>query len=149
MEKAIRASEMAQSYFRNNKYFCAEAVLKSILEVYDYPMREEIVKFATGFSGGVGREGCICGAISGGVLCLGMFFGRYNAGDPAGVKAIELTAKLYERFTEKHKHTCCRILTRKLEKGTPERLNQCLSLIGEIAYETVCIIEENKESRII
>ena len=35
---------------------------------------EDVIRMASGMAIGVGKSGCICGALNGGVLAIGMFF---------------------------------------------------------------------------
>ncbi|WP_245547365.1 C-GCAxxG-C-C family protein [Halobacteroides halobius] len=39
-------------------------------------MPPEMVKLASGFSIGIGKSKCLCGAVSGGVMALGLNYGR-------------------------------------------------------------------------
>ena len=42
-------------------------------------IRNELIpKIATGFGAGIGGRGLVCGAISGGIMALGLKFGRNN-----------------------------------------------------------------------
>ncbi|NLN75800.1 MAG: C_GCAxxG_C_C family protein [Armatimonadetes bacterium] len=68
------AKEIAIDYFAQ-KYSCAESVLLGLLEAHeiDCPVAPRI---ATGFGGGFGSFGEVCGAISGAVMALGLQFGR-------------------------------------------------------------------------
>lgn len=58
--------------------FCAESVLQAVAEQagIDSPL---IPRIATGFCSGMARTRGMCGAVSGGVMALGMIFGRDNA----------------------------------------------------------------------
>ena len=88
---------------------------------------EELLSVATSFSGGMG-VGCLCGAVAGAQMIVGSQFGRENkSGNEviARVKAKELVQK----FMETHKATCCRILTRGLEMGSPERKAHCTNMV--------------------
>lgn len=142
--KADRVRKNAENYYRNGDFYCSEAIVKAVLEEYDYPMSDEIVKLASGFPVGVGGQGCICGAVSGGIMCIGMFYGRKKEKDEAVNKTMMLSSELYKRFTANHKHTCCKILTRSMELGSEKHMEQCIALTGEVAYHAVSIIEENK-----
>jgi C_GCAxxG_C_C family probable redox protein len=57
---------------------CAESVLQAFAE--SCGIRSEFIpKIATGMCAGIARTGGICGAVSGGVLAIGMITGRGNA----------------------------------------------------------------------
>jgi C_GCAxxG_C_C family probable redox protein len=57
---------------------CSESVLQAVAE--SRGVRSELIpKIATGLCGGLSRTGGICGAVSGGVLAIGMVTGRSDA----------------------------------------------------------------------
>lgn len=62
----------------NSGFYCAESVLLAVTEHAGIhsPL---IPKISTGFCGGISRTKGICGAVSGGVMALGIIFGRANA----------------------------------------------------------------------
>ena len=64
-----------------------------------------------GFGGGVGRQGLVCGALTGAVLVLGC---KANAEEPNPVKAMDLSFRLVEtfmqRFRERHGSVNCKDL---------------------------------------
>jgi C_GCAxxG_C_C family probable redox protein len=82
----------------------------------------------------------MCGAVSGGILCLGYFFGRVQAKDDKVNKAMALSKELYDTFTGNHKVACGKILTKGMELGSPVHIEQCISFTGEIAAKTAEII---------
>ncbi len=51
-------------------------------------------KLATGFGGGIGRKGSLCGAFTGSIMAIGMRMGRTNPKDKDGV------AKVYSKCQE-------------------------------------------------
>lgn len=68
-----RAIELFSSGFH-----CAESVLQAVAEHAGIhsPL---IPKISTGFCGGISRTKGLCGAVSGGVMALGMIFGRTSS----------------------------------------------------------------------
>ena len=133
----------AEEYYRSGNFYCSEAIVRTIIESFDSTIDLSVVKAASGFPVGIGGSGCTCGAISGGVIAIGLFFGRSEGKDPAVNKAMELSAQLYKKFTNAHKISCCKILVKGLELGSDKHMQQCISLTGEMAYETAKIISEN------
>jgi hypothetical protein len=72
------------------EFLCSEAVLITLAECLGVESKL-IPRIATGFGAGVGREGEVCGALSGAVMGLGLKFGRevspvspWTAGGPTG-----------------------------------------------------------------
>lgn len=93
----------------------------------------------------MGSMGCTCGALTGGIIVIGLLYGRNKAGSPEVSRAIELTARLYQTFCQKYKISCCKVLTKNMEKGSPEHRAQCISLTGEMAYQTARLILEEEQ----
>ena len=121
----------AAEYF-NNGYSCSESMIKWASEKGLVP--EELVSVATPFSGGMG-SGCLCGAIAGAQMIIGYLYGKNNKNvneELARKKAKELIQK----FTDTHKATCCRVLTRGLDMGSPERKAHCANMV-EFCEKTV------------
>jgi C_GCAxxG_C_C family probable redox protein len=46
-----------------------------------------IPRIATGFGGGIGKQGEVCGAVSGGVMVIGLLRGRTQSDDRAAKEA--------------------------------------------------------------
>jgi C_GCAxxG_C_C family probable redox protein len=137
--------ERAESYYLAGDFYCSETVLKVISEYFDTELPEDIVALASAFPHGVGGSGCICGALVGGTMALGVFFGRTVAKEDAKVKkAMELSRELHDLFREKLKVTCCRVLTKKLIHGSPEHKQQCARIAGRVTEETAKIIIREK-----
>jgi C_GCAxxG_C_C family probable redox protein len=107
-------------------------------------MPEALIAAASGFPVGVGRSKCMCGAVSGAVLCLGYFFGRTAPStpqDPKILKSLELANELQTAFREKHKGVlCCHVHLQGLEMGSAEHAAQCVCFTGEMAVKTAEII---------
>ena len=116
----------AGEYF-NNGYSCSESMIKWAID--EGLVSEDILPLATPFSGGMG-VGCLCGAIAGAQMIIGAQFGRenkYGNENLARIKAKELMQK----FMEKHKTTCCRVLTRGMEFSGPNRKAHCTNMVND------------------
>jgi C_GCAxxG_C_C family probable redox protein len=96
---------------------CAQAVLQATTGSDD----PALLAIAKGFGAGVGGSKCLCGAVSGGVMALGLK-GREK-------KAGELVAA----FREKNRVTCCIALTRPYKWKSKEHLVNCRRLTVEMA----------------
>ena len=84
-------------------FHCAEAISRSILEVFsDDGAYSPLVKAASAFGGGiVGSTGELCGAFSGGVMALGYLLGRENPGEDlrdCGTLVNEFKKKFQQQF---------------------------------------------------
>jgi C_GCAxxG_C_C family probable redox protein len=131
----------AENYYRDGDFFCSEAVVKTIKDAFRAPFSDEIVALASGFPVGMGGSGCTCGAVSGGIMAIGMFFGRSHAKGEEVVRTMALSKELHDFFKDKHKCLCCRALTSGMTLGSKEHMDQCISLTGEVAERTARIID--------
>ena len=126
-------------------YFCCEAVMASIRNNFELDVPEEVIAMASGMAVGVGHSGCMCGALNGGIMALGMFFGRTEQNgpkDPKVVKCMELTNELHKWFRDNNgkKTVCCRILTREFDMSKGEHKKQCIYYTGLCAGKVADII---------
>ncbi|WP_305768234.1 C-GCAxxG-C-C family (seleno)protein [Candidatus Epulonipiscium viviparus] len=142
-DKVINLSEvrhLAEDYYRRGDFYCSEAVVKTIKDVFDLDISDDAIAMASGFPVGIGGSGCTCGAINGGVMCIGMVFGRREAKDDKVQTAMKLSGELHDNFKHNNKHLCCRILTRGMIKGSKKHMDQCIRLTGDVAYDCAKII---------
>ena len=114
----------ACEYF-NNGYSCSESMIKWAID--EGLVSEELLPVATSFSGGMG-SGCLCGAVAGAQMIIGSQFGRENKYGNETIARMK-AKELIQRFMEKHKATCCRVLTRGMEMGSPERKAHCTNMV--------------------
>ena len=135
----------AQNIFSTHQLMCAEAVLTCINQGLGGGLPPEMaVRLASGFAEGLSGSGCLCGALSGGVLALGLFLGRNGPGFTNRSRIANRTRLLHELFNQKYGATCCRMLTKHVKEGSPEHLGQCAGLTGAAAEMAARIILEEK-----
>jgi C_GCAxxG_C_C family probable redox protein len=139
-------------------YNCAESVLLAFLNEWDKYFRSGITSAAaTAFGGGMGRSGHICGAISGGLIAIGLTVGRTEAKDEdSKQEAYRAARQLLQSFNKQWGALDCRELT-QCDMSTPEgyekykelKLHEtkCSKIIRETTKMTANIIEKIKEGR--
>jgi len=118
MELAEKCQIEAEGLYRSGKYHCAEAVVEVVRKNFAAGIPESIVGTVSGFGGG-SSSGCICGAVSGGTVALGLVLANKK-------ETTHLTKELHTWFKEKYGVTCCKII-RQNHKGV------CPVLTGEVA----------------
>lgn len=102
------AAEAAARHF-DGGHNCAESVLRVFAEDRG---REDLIRLATGFGGGMGRDGDQCGALSGAVLAIGLLMGRDDPEDrEAKERCYDAVREVRRRFREACGRTDCRDLT--------------------------------------
>lgn len=130
-------SDLAPKYFLEEGYSCSESIARAAVELG--LASEEIISIATSFSGGMG-SGCLCGAVAGAQMIIGLLHGK-NKDNTARILAKEF----YKRFTDKHKVTCCKILTKDFKDfHSPERKQHCTNMVFECSKILDEILEESK-----
>ncbi|MBR6331630.1 MAG: C_GCAxxG_C_C family protein [Dehalococcoidales bacterium] len=137
--------EKAEQCYASGGFGCGESVVVTLIRELKLDAPIEMVSLASGFSAGVGGAGCTCGAVAGGIMILGLVFGRYQPNEPGGAIAKELSKELHNAFKDDHRAICCRILTKGLPPGSPERKAQCISFVGDVAEKVCNIIKREKE----
>lgn len=128
--------ERAEAYFSEG-YNCAQSVLLAMYEHWN-GKSELIPKISTAFGGGIGRCGSVCGALTGGIMVLGIKFGTNEPSVEKRLKAYELAQKFYEQFEELHGSVLCHELIgynlsspKELEKAQETKVfeEKCVSFV--------------------
>ncbi|MCS7123925.1 MAG: C-GCAxxG-C-C family protein [Candidatus Bathyarchaeota archaeon] len=110
MGKEEEIVEKAVSIFMEG-YLCAEAVLKTFAETQKIKCRN-IPKIATGFGGGMGRTGFVCGALTGAVMAISLKYGRNTPSEAESYeKCSARIQQLFKGFNETFGSVFCRDLT--------------------------------------
>jgi C_GCAxxG_C_C family probable redox protein len=125
----------AEELYRNGTFYCSESVVQTINELLEKPYDPSVVKLASGFPIGMGKAGCLCGAVSGGQMALGMVYGRVE-GEAMQGKMFETAKGLHDYIRNEYKSTCCRVITREWtgdDFKSSERKNHCITITGKVA----------------
>ncbi len=135
----------AEDLFRGG-FFCSEAVVSSIRSNFEMDVPEEVIAMASGFPIGIGRSKCLCGAVSGGVMAIGLVFGRTVQKDPQVEQTLLLSKELHDWFKEANGKNalCCRILTKEFDMGAGEHKEQCVRFTGLVAGKVAEMIIREK-----
>ena len=116
MSKLDEIVERAGEY-EGTYHGCAQCTLKALQDCLGFGSADTF-KAATAFSGGIAYMSEECGALTGGLMALGIIFGREKL-EPTieseeYVKTLELAAKLYNRFKEHFGSVKCRDIQKSL-----------------------------------
>lgn len=139
--------EEAEQLFRSGTYFCSEAVLQVINNRLDEPADPSIIRMASSFPIGMGKAQCLCGAVSGGQMALGLVYGRVE-GEPMNPKMFEVSKGLHDWTKDAYGSLCCRVITRKWAGDhfmSPERKEHCITITGRVArWVAETLMEDGK-----
>ncbi len=132
-----KVAKDAEELYRGGYFYC-EALMCAIRDNFELDVPDVVIAMSLGMSVGAGRSGCMCGALNGGILALGMFFGRTEQkgpNDPKVQKCMSLSNELHQFFkTENGKNSaCCRVLTREFDMSKGEHKEQCIGYTGMCA----------------
>ena len=138
-ELCLRAQARAEELFVREKLYCAPAALLTLNECLGGGLEAGLLRRLTaGLPEGMGKAGCVCGALSGANLALGLFLADDSR---SGGKALRRSAKaLHDVFKAEAGSTCCRVLTKKAKGDEKVHANQCAWLTGMAAREACRII---------
>lgn len=144
LEGAPDPVEQSVDYFVNGLY-CSEAILRAFNEGYDLGLPESAYRIATPFGAGMGAAKCSCGAVTGGLLVLGLTHGR-DAATESEAPAFDVAKELHDRFRARYKVICCRGLTRRLPWGEPEHHQACQEYV-RFAASTVRDLVDGRDGQ--
>jgi C_GCAxxG_C_C family probable redox protein len=102
------------------------------MDAFELPVPTAVIGMASGFPIGMGRAGCTCGAVVGGIMALGLFFGRTEPKDPKVNKVMMLSKERHDTLRTRHHFLCCRILTKDMKLGSSAHMSQCISFRGRL-----------------
>jgi C_GCAxxG_C_C family probable redox protein len=112
-------SEKAISKFVGG-YNCAQSVFYAFCEDLQTDS-DTALKIASGFGGGIGRRGEVCGAVTGGIMALGAKHGRGEKEDGTALGATyDKTRQFMDQFAGKHGSCLCRELLNGCDLTTEE-----------------------------
>jgi len=86
---------------------------RSVLQATGGSTNQELLSATAGFSCGIGKSGCLCGAITGGIMALGL---NWRA---------DRSADLMAAFKEAFHTTCCRGLSKNYPWMSEEHQANC------------------------
>ena len=108
-------------------------------------------KLASGFGGGIGRKGSLCGALTGSVMAVGMRFGRTDPNDREAVLMVYQTCQdVWNWFEQEMGNVNCHELIgihidneeerqRWLAQGGPEK---CAGIVEKTAEWLSRVLEK-------
>lgn len=121
---------------------CAESVMRGACRAERIDLSPQTLKVATPFGGGVGRSEDICGALTGGVLAIGVVLGRTEPTEDK-LKSYDAAKELHDWFEKRFGSTLCMVLNRGDFKS-PEHKKRCTRFVEEAAREACLIMERRK-----
>ena len=134
------ASEKSLEYF-DSGLNCSESVLRSLNDAHDLGLPSSAFGIATPFGGGFGGARSACGALTGGLMAMGLARGRSDPSQPAGPGATA-GRLLHDRFFAQFQTVSCRELTDGFEWDKPERRQACQAYVRFAAETAASILND-------
>jgi C_GCAxxG_C_C family probable redox protein len=133
--------DRARNVYLSGRLLCSEAVLSVLNE----GLRGEVpadaaIRLASALPIGFGGSGCTCGALSGGMLGVGLFLGRDRPCALDRRKALPAAQLLHNDFKKRFGSTCCRVLSKKVAGDSRAHFRQCADITGEAAAMAARIV---------
>ncbi len=129
-------------------YNCAQAVLCASCDRLPFD-KNTALRVACGLGAGMGRKQETCGAVTGGILALGLKYGRGEKEERSRTEeTYGMTRELMNRFEAKHGSCCCRELLGGCDLKTEDGLryykaNDLLHITCAPCVQTVGTILED------
>ena len=103
-------TEQAVEYMKNG-YNCAQSIVKAFAADAGVTNENELIQIAAPFGGGIGRNGFVCGALTGAAMIIGKIYGNKEPSDLEGrEKAYNITNQLLDEFKNEHGSILCKEL---------------------------------------
>jgi len=74
-EEILNEAENRGFNYEANHHDCAQSALLALMDVFELKA-DDALKAATGFAGGVGRTGHLCGSFAGSTMAFSLLYGR-------------------------------------------------------------------------
>lgn len=135
----------AQNLFSSRQLACGEAVFLVLNRGFGGELPEATaIRLASAMTDGLGGAGCLCGALAGGVLALGLFLGRDLVGGRDRYRLRSASRGLHDLFRDSYGSTCCRVLNNKSNKDLRDHFEHCKEVTGVGARLAAQIILERR-----
>jgi len=97
-----------EELYINKKYNCCRTVMFILSKKFDIELSEEMQKLCSFYGGGIGRSGCVCGALIGALNIAALKHGEVSD-DPQN-NAYKIANQIHSEFIKANGSACCKIL---------------------------------------
>ena len=123
-------------------YNCAESIILGFKQVLDLDISPDAARMLSAYGGGVGKSGCMCGALSGSVAVIGFLKGRESNKEKLA-DIYDLSSKVHDNFEAEMGATCCRVLNPYVF-GTKDQRKSCMEITVNAAKVMMKFLLEEK-----
>lgn len=129
-KKIRNRSELAAGEIAGQLFDAGDNCAQAVLQATCPEVTSDLVKMAAAFGGGIGNSKCLCGAVSGGVMALGL--------QDNGARSGEVVSD----FRKRNRTTCCKALSAPFTWLSKEHSANCRRLTIETAEHIARILNE-------
>lgn len=126
----VKIKKLVRGYLKD--YNCAQSVILSVTELLGIEVAFDLLKSARIFSGGIGYSSCLCGALGGALLMIGLLY----------PDSEEKAKKLFEIFKKEFGSSCCRALRNGIEFRDRRLKKHCSRITEETVYLLLNFMQE-------
>lgn len=134
---------------------CAQVIVQTFLDILDQ-QNTALSRASSPFAAGMSLTGHNCGALIGGLMVLGLFYGRedVNEGMEGILKGIRPMRKFVKYFEDKEQHVNCRDIT-GTDLADPQKatayfqaggLEKCATMMAEAAAYVAGMVYDDKDN---
>jgi C_GCAxxG_C_C family probable redox protein len=140
-ELLVTIRQRAYNLMSTGRMMCSEAVLSVLNQGLGGDLPPDIaMKVAAGFPEGIGGSGCTCGALTGGVISLGLFLSKGDSNSIGRRKAVAASSQLHHDFKSRFGSTCCRLLIKNGSSEFSHHFEACCDRGGWAAEHAARLI---------
>ena len=136
---AAKLADKAATLMREKRTNCAEAMILVMAERFGFD--PALSRIGTPFGGGISSNGDLCGFLTGGLMVIGIMFGRTEPGDQEAKKRSYAIGNEYYRWFMRHYGRCTDL------KGDPMvgPYDDCYAAAKVVVPHLIALIEKNRK----
>ena len=140
-ELAVRIGSRAHNIYDSRQNLCAGAALETLNAAFGGGLTERQARaLSTTLPIGVGGSGCMCGALSGSLIALGLILGQEDSFSDNQLR--NAGRRLHDAFKTEFRSTCCRVLSRPFKDDRKAHFHNCAGLTRDATAMAARIILE-------
>ncbi len=131
LELSTAVGQLAEFYFQEKTLCCSQAVLVATNQIFGGTLSyETAARLGSGFCGGIGNSGGLCGALSGLIMALGLLAGDLEKSISKKNAIRKAAQNLQNQFTERYGSVCCRDLIEPFQNEKSKCKAFCQGITG-------------------
>lgn len=140
-QAGLLIGQRAADLFLTRQLWCSGAALVVLNQALGGGLTRELaIRLASGLGDGMGGSGCLCGALNGSALALGLFLGTGRLAPGGDKLVLKTTRQLHDKFQRAFGSACCRVLMKNDRHNARSRNQACARRTAKAAEITAALI---------